>query len=52
MNQQPISAGNIPLGRNNSAEANMSLSQQQTLATVPSAPSGYVEFWEVRPTNK
>ncbi|KAL3367877.1 hypothetical protein AABB24_008981 [Solanum stoloniferum] len=46
MNQQPISAGNIPLGRNNSAEANMSLSQQQTLATVPSAPSGYVEFWE------
>ncbi|XP_015158521.1 mediator of RNA polymerase II transcription subunit 25 isoform X3 [Solanum tuberosum] len=46
MNQQPISAGTIPLGRNNSAEANMSLSQQQTLATVPSAPSGYVEFWE------
>lgn len=46
MNPQPISAGNIPLGRNNSAEANMSLSQQQTLATVPSAPSSYVEFWE------
>ncbi|KAK4715371.1 hypothetical protein R3W88_013709 [Solanum pinnatisectum] len=45
-NQQPISAGYIPLGRNNSAEANMSLSQQQTLATVPSAPSGYVKFWE------
>lgn len=50
LNQQPISAGNIPLGKNNSAEANMSLSQQQTLATVPSAQSGYVKFWEVRPT--
>ncbi|XP_069153906.1 mediator of RNA polymerase II transcription subunit 25 isoform X6 [Solanum lycopersicum] len=46
LNQQPISAGNIPLGKNNSAEANMSLSQQQTLATVPSAQSGYVKFWE------
>ncbi|TMW87659.1 hypothetical protein EJD97_019662 [Solanum chilense] len=46
LNQQPISAGNIPLGKNNSAEANKSLSQQQTLATVPSAQSGYVKFWE------
>ncbi|MCD7466278.1 hypothetical protein HAX54_002836 [Datura stramonium] len=33
--------GVLPLGRNNSAEANMSLSQQQT-----SSQSSFVKFWE------
>ncbi|XP_055836164.1 mediator of RNA polymerase II transcription subunit 25-like isoform X4 [Solanum dulcamara] len=38
--------GILALGRNNSAEANMSLSQQQTMATSPSAQSGYLKSWE------
>ncbi|XP_055809752.1 mediator of RNA polymerase II transcription subunit 25-like isoform X2 [Solanum dulcamara] len=40
--------GILALGRNNSAEANMSLSQQQTMATSPSAQSGYVKIWETQ----
>ncbi|XP_059316991.1 mediator of RNA polymerase II transcription subunit 25 isoform X2 [Lycium ferocissimum] len=36
----------LPLGRNNSTEANMSLSQQQTSAILPSAQSKFVKFWE------
>ncbi|KAJ8547675.1 hypothetical protein K7X08_011261 [Anisodus acutangulus] len=39
-------------GRNNSTEANTSLSQQQTSAILPSAQSSYAIFWEVRPSNK
>ncbi|KAK4376487.1 hypothetical protein RND71_002783 [Anisodus tanguticus] len=44
--------GMLPLGRNNSTEANTSLSQQQTSAIFPSAQSSYAKFWEVRPANK
>ncbi|PHT29769.1 hypothetical protein CQW23_30617 [Capsicum baccatum] len=36
----------LPLGRNNTGEANMSLSHQQTSVTFPSAQSSYVKFWE------
>ncbi|KAF3635097.1 hypothetical protein FXO37_26166 [Capsicum annuum] len=39
-------SGILPLGRNNTGEANMSLSHQQTSVTFPSAQSSYVKFWE------
>ncbi|KAF3653807.1 hypothetical protein FXO38_15481 [Capsicum annuum] len=39
-------SGILPLGRNNTGEANMSLSHQQTSVTFPSAQSIYVKFWE------
>ncbi|XP_016473904.1 mediator of RNA polymerase II transcription subunit 25 isoform X3 [Nicotiana tabacum] len=38
--------GMQPLSRNNSTEANMPLSQQQTSATLSSAQSNYVKVWE------
>ncbi|XP_047255331.1 mediator of RNA polymerase II transcription subunit 25 isoform X2 [Capsicum annuum] len=39
-------SGILPLGRNNTGEANMSLSHQQTSVTFPLAQSSYVKFWE------
>ncbi|PHU02059.1 hypothetical protein BC332_27310 [Capsicum chinense] len=41
-------SGILPLGRNNTGEANMSLSHQQTSVTFPLAQSSYVKFWEVK----
>ncbi|KAK4357575.1 hypothetical protein RND71_023185 [Anisodus tanguticus] len=45
MTQRGLS-GMLPLGRNNSTEANTSLCQQQTSAILPSAQSSYAIFWE------
>ncbi|XP_016463001.1 mediator of RNA polymerase II transcription subunit 25 isoform X2 [Nicotiana tabacum] len=43
---QPGHPGMQPLGRNNSTEANIPLSQRQTSATLSSAQSNYVKVWE------